>query len=1286
MSRATITIEASAIYSVHAPTLQVLVNGAVYSSAVVTATTGVGADLLGFTIDFSSDVPSSLSFRFTDGFSESGRSISIEALRVNGGLIDHADLTAQILNQSQSSALDVSSNDYLFGRAEPASLGVPTISGTTGDDRLAGTNHHDVISGDAGNDRILAYNGDDSIAGGDGSDTIYGGDDNDLILGQGQNDQLFGNAGADIIYGGTGDDFILGGTENDVINGGDGNDVLLGDTGDDIVFGETGNDTLIGGTGDDYMMGDAGADTLLGDAGADTLYGGADDDIIIGGADNDTISGDDGADQIHGDAGDDIISGGSGDDHVFGGDGNDTINGDADNDNLSGDAGNDQIDGGTGDDIIYGGAGVDTLTGGDGNDMLYGQGLGAYEISAILKANSNLVYSMDTGSFYQYVSGADSWTNARTAAQGSVINGVSGHLVTISTAAENAFVQNLVGAGNDSWLSGRQTSGTNWSWDNGPEAGAVFSNGSTATNNFYENWESGTPSGSGAYALLDGSAGGWSDDNGTATHGYVIEWGATAMNEDNAADTISGDMGADILYGMGGNDVINGGDGNDLAFGGNGADTINGDAGDDALYGGNGNDVIDGGADNDHIYGGGGQDTLNGGDGDDTIYGDNSAQVIVLEAGHVTAAQTSTTEWHSVAFSGAITNAVIMMTGDDVAGDPFTIRVRNITDTGFEFKLDEFSNQDGLTPSETLSWVAVSSGVHTLDNGMQVEAGFTTATNENSTAVTLSGTLSNPVVFSQLSSDSNAGALETRNNNVSSTGFDVTMQGGDGESNTHSTETIGWMAFEDGGSVGSGILAGTTGDIVTDSVTTVTYGSAFAATPAFIADMQTLDGSDASAAVASFVNATQAGVYIDEETTADTETTHTTENVGYVALANGTYTSTTSTSGDDTIHGGAGADHIYADGVVDTNIYVGNGSRLSNDILDGSPVAYWPLHDTSGTNIVNEGIDGSAIDGTSVGGPTLDAGALYIGGGTSIDFDGVNDGISIPDSADINTGTYAQRTVELVFNADDVTTRQVLYEEGAAVNGLTIYLDSGRVYITGEDDGNWVDADIHASVSTGTTYHVAFVFDQATNSLTGYLDGTNIGSVSVGNQVFPSHSGDIGIGYAPDGVQFHDGEDNSGGYNYNGRISDVAIYNSALTATELQAHSDIVHSAALPALPINENLYGGDGLDIMYGGDGGRDVFHFEAATAFNNVDQINGFDPGEQDAIDISDILTGYTAGTSDIHDFVQVTDDGTNTTIAVDANGAAGGSTYTPIVQINDMAGWDADSLLLNNSIIPD
>ena len=785
--------------------------------------------------------------------------------------------------------------------------------------------------------------------------------------------------------------------------------------------------------------------------------------------------------------------------------------------------------------------------------------------------------------------------------------------------------------------------------------------------------------------VITGGAGDDVITGGAGTNFLFGDAGNDQIIGDIGVDTIDGGDDDDVLYGGGGDDIINGGGGIDIISGDTGDDTLHGDGGDDTIFGKEDNDTIYGGDGIDNLYGGLGNDTIDGGSGNDIIYGDLGGLKLVMEANNLEVTQANSTEWHSINFSGYIQNAVVKMFAEDVTGDPFTIRVRNVTNTGFEFQLDEYDYLDGSTGLEKISWMAVSSGTHTLSNGSVIQAGYVTATNEATTSVTFGSAFSGtPVVFSQLSSENESDAAVTRNFGASSTGFNVMMHEQESNAVGHATEDIGWIAIDSGGSTASGILAGTTGDVVTHTPTSINFGGSFAGTPVFIADSQTNDGGDPGVAAGSG-GATNIGadVFFDEEGSNDAEVNHTTENIGYLAIEAGAYTTAGAINGSDVIYGGDGDDMLYADLGVDKTVSDSAGLfPLAGEILDDGAVGYWRLNETAGTVFDNLGSLGAPVDGGSTGSPTLGAAALYATGGLTVDFDGVDDGILIPDSAGINTGTFTEKTVELVFNADDVTTRQVLYEEGGGTHGFAIYLDGGNVYVTGEEDGVWVDANINAAVSTGTTYHVAFVFDQPNNSFEGFLDGVSMGSVTVGSSVFPSHSGDVGIGYAPDAVQFHDGE-SGGGFNYDGRISDVAIYTNALTQAQLQDHVDIIQGIVPAAGAIDDILYGGDGFDQFFAG-AGRDVFVFEAASAFNDVDEINGFDVGEHDAIDISDLLTGYTAGVSDINDFVQLTQVGNDTVISVDANGTAGGSSYLDVVQINDTSSMTVDAMLLNESII--
>jgi len=360
-------------------------------------------------------------------------------------------------------------NDELYGGADDDSLeggeGADELYGGSGNDDIAGEAGDDRLYGDGGNDDLTGGDGNDLLVGGAGADTLAGDDGVDELFGGADDDTLDGGFGDDQLYGGMGDDWLHGGAGADTLVGGDGTDMadyggtangltaslatpaantgdasgdtyqsiegLAGSTHDDQLSGNDEDNTLIGRAGDDILDGGLGDDLLIGGAGADTLDGGigsdtasylnaesdvsvdlgagigtegealgdtltsienlvgsqffdtlrgddADnriegfggDDRLYGGAGNDYLDGGSYADRLYGGAGDDELHGGSGQDRLLGGDGNDLLLGGDHDDTLAGDAGNDTLDGGYGDDALDGGVGDDALEGGVGNDTL----------------------------------------------------------------------------------------------------------------------------------------------------------------------------------------------------------------------------------------------------------------------------------------------------------------------------------------------------------------------------------------------------------------------------------------------------------------------------------------------------------------------------------------------------------------------------------------------------------------------------------------------------------------------------------------------------------------------------------------------------------------------------------------------------------------------------------------------------------------------------------------------------------------------------------------------------
>jgi|GEM_PF-6277729 len=232
-------------------------------------------------------------------------------------------------------------------------------------------------------------------------------------------------------------------------------------------------------------------------------------------------------------------------------------------------------------------------------------------------------------------------------------------------------------------------------------------------------------------------------------------------------------------------------------------------------------------------------------------------------------------------------------------------------------------------------------------------------------------------------------------------------------------------------------------------------------------------------------------------------------------------------------------------GVVDNCIVINDDPSPEGFVPEGAALSLLFGDDTSDTS--TEGNDNSGA---------LRGDAEIVDGTLNLDGDG--DFVSIPNSTDINIGVYPERTIALDFKADDVTTRQVLYAEGATVRGLVIYIDSGDLYIGGwnipDGESGWDPVYISTPITAGQWFSVGLVLDAGPaivpDALTGYFDGDAFGAVP-GSQLWP-HGGMIGIGGVNDATIFHDGP-SSAPSNFDGMIDNFHLYNDALSDAEMDA-------------------------------------------------------------------------------------------------------------------------------------
>ncbi len=650
----TLELELLGSYVGAMPVLEVYEDGALFNSYSVSS---AGSSYI-LNINYGGALPTSLSFRFLNDGAEVGRTIEIHSVKIDNRFVSKNNyLSTDTLTSGQTATVDVVNPTFLFEPNSPASAlfiagATQTFDATNNrfSDRSSTTD--EIFTMLDGRDAAYLGAGNDRVSGGAGLDILRGGAGDDLLFGDAGDDRLFGEEGDDTLYGGGDNDYLYGGNGNDTLYGGNGNDNLSGNDGNDILIGGSGNDRLSGGNGIDSLFGDDGDDNLSGGAGNDALDGGAGNDLLYGGNGDDTIFGGDDDDVLVGNDGNDILDGGDGNDTLYGLNDDDILRGGAGNDLLNGHDGNDTLDGGAGADVVIGGNGTDTINGGAGNDILHGNGLTPQEIYTTLRANPALEFNANTNSFYQYFTPNTDYFTALANATTSILNGVSGHHVTITSQIEDDFLTGLI-AGDIIWLNGSdRAQEAVWRYNGGAEDGGNFYNGNlggSVVSSFFTNWKVNEPNdfaGGEDFTAYDGPIDVWDDRDEFETHGYVIEWDAGLMNDDNAIDILFGGAGNDTLYGYGGDDDLHGGNDNDILFGGDDDDNLEGDAGndylnggdgDDDLFGGTGDDILDGGAGVDALNGNLGNDVLNGGDGNDNLYGDNGTTgfesgLLVIEA------------------------------------------------------------------------------------------------------------------------------------------------------------------------------------------------------------------------------------------------------------------------------------------------------------------------------------------------------------------------------------------------------------------------------------------------------------------------------------------------------------------------------------------------------------------------------------------------------------------------------------------------------------------------------
>ncbi len=1209
-----------------------------------------------------------------------------------------------------------------------------------GDDIVNGSEEDDIIIGGSGDDILNGFGGDDWLHGGSGEDTIDGGDGHDLLVGAQDNDILIGGDGNDKIYGYDGDDELIAGIGgNDILYGGNGNDRLYGN-GYSVWYSpsQVTNTRLHGGAGDDYLFaynhdfsyGGAGDDTLTtGEWGYGNTYvigrGAGHDTIISSFREINTIQFDNtiGYNELYfkqEDADLKIL--------VLGENQSVTVKDYFSSlpPKLSIEAHEGKIIASSRSNILAAVANDATIS--ETPTGLYNYISDSALANAVDDAESANVWTSQSrwhiqwgnqnsesiNSFLYWVSagGAGNDTIQSDRVNGfQIFFGDSGNDTIYGYELEDLIVGGL---GNDHLYGhgdrDRIYGGHGDDYLSGGEQDDFLSGG--ASNDH----------------LIGGSGDDtiFGDDGDDHIEGNI---GSNSLYGGSGNDTIiaSGSNGSNSLHGETGDDEVTGGSGSDTIYGDEGNDILNGSAGNDWLDAGIGHDVLIAGSGDDSLYGGEGDDTyhytaghdriIEVGSGLDTLIFDASWNLddVIVENNVLTFVNNTT---DSITFNDINLIETFRFDGhaDLTAQDMLTLRDETFVGT---LAVEAFDGGDGV---DTVDYSAATGRVTVrLDNGTgghNEAAGDTYINIEN-----IIGSQYHHDYLYGNDSDNHLQALDGSDRLYGSLGADIMDGGGNTDTVYYnysyeavavdlqsSTQQIGGYAEGDilisiehaYGSNYNDIISGTDGynrlygkngnDVIhgrdgddrlygDGGDDTLTGGQG---------DDDLFGGLGGDTAIfsgnyAAYVITDNAGVLTVQDTVGMDGTDELTDIERLVfsngALENGVFTSTANNSSPIAVSDNATIDQDQA---ITVDVLI-NDSDSDNDPL----IVSIATAAASGTAIVN-------ADNTIT--YTPHAGFF---GSDSFTYT-VDDGLGGNDAATVNI------TVNEVVSADDTFVGTLTVEEFDGQDGIDTVdysAATGRVTVNllnGTGTHHEAAGDTYANIENviGTNHAQDSLYGNDADNHLQALDGSDRLYGSLGADIMDgggntdtvyysfSHEA-VTVDLASSGPQvggYAEGDtlisvEHAYGSNYNDIISGTNGYNRLYGKNGHDSIYGFAGDDRLYGDGGNDMLYGGDGLDDLYGGSG-ADTFFFDGVSAFNNIDEVYDFSLAENDKLDLSDVLQGYDALTDVITDFVQITDDGTDSFVSVDADGGA--DSFVQIATLLNTTGLTDEQTLETNGVL--
>jgi DNA-binding beta-propeller fold protein YncE len=220
-------------------------------------------------------------------------------------------------------------------------------------------------------------------------------------------------------------------------------------------------------------------------------------------------------------------------------------------------------------------------------------------------------------------------------------------------------------------------------------------------------------------------------------------------------------------------------------------------------------------------------------------------------------------------------------------------------------------------------------------------------------------------------------------------------------------------------------------------------------------------------------------------------------------------------------------------------------------------VGYWRLGESSGTVACD--FTANHDNGTYLGGVTLGTpGAISGDPDTALTLNGTTGQVSVPSASSLNVGDNFTIEAWVKRGASKTGSNEVIASKQEGSWAL-MFNEADQLTLRRSTYGNIATANVATTDTTGWHYAVA---TKNGSSIHLYLDGTDV-TGTIANQTMTNNTEPLAIGQS------------SGSANLKGSIDEVALYNTALTPTQIEQHHEaglagiLAPPSALSATPGN---------------------------------------------------------------------------------------------------------------------